>query len=420
MKILSGFVNNCYGRKKRFVDENFFPKREIDLHLDSYLLGGHECVFYTNEEYTKDGVDVRKFTKCSPHGYLAKHQMIVQFFKDYPQEESVLYVDYDTFLNVNFDLEEVKCDYGFSITFYSKPRVNFQSGVFWVSREFVSEHYNNILSLMEQALRDNEEMKFTDEPYLKEYMNLKLPFLLLPARYNFSPHRWKVHPELIPNIIHFHVEENKRRMHSKNFLAKELLTLVEEYEKTIHGQTTIKIKHCTRHGKGTTGLLELCEHIKKIIPIKKMVEVGCYQGSSSCVFSGEFTEATIYCIDQWKNGYDDNDKSSWVYDMGLVENAFENNIRGRDNIIKQKMSSEEGARVYEDGDLDFVYIDAEHTYEAVKNDLILWKPKIKKGCFIGGHDFNQKDFPGVAEAVKEILGEPDKIFRDTSWIKRVE
>ena len=37
-------------------------------------------------------------------------------------------------------------------------------------------------------------------------------------------------------------------------------------------------------------------------------------------------------------------------------------------------------------DLDFVYIDGDHNYEAVKQDIKLWYPKIKNGGVLGGHD----------------------------------
>lgn len=52
--------------------------------------------------------------------------------------------------------------------------------------------------------------------------------------------------------------------------------------------------------------------------------------------------------------------------------------------------------------LDFVYIDAEHTYEAAKSDLALWYPKVKAGGIFSGHDYNSGAFPGVGKAVDEF------------------
>ena len=55
----------------------------------------------------------------------------------------------------------------------------------------------------------------------------------------------------------------------------------------------------------------------------------------------------------------------------------------------------------EDESLDFVFIDAGHEYEDVKQDIRLWYPKIRQGGYMLGHDINQ---PQVKKAVNEIFG----------------
>jgi len=82
-----------------------------------------------------------------------------------------------------------------------------------------------------------------------------------------------------------------------------------------------------------------------------------------------------------------------------------------------RMSSEEAAqlfpkRFFPDGYFDFVYIDADHTYDMVKNDIQLWLPIVKKGGLIGGHDYGFPDeicrYGGVQKAVDEMF-EADRI-----------
>ena len=51
--------------------------------------------------------------------------------------------------------------------------------------------------------------------------------------------------------------------------------------------------------------------------------------------------------------------------------------------------------------VDFVYIDAEHSYEAMTNDLALWFPKVRAGGVIAGHDYSP-EFDGVRRAVNEF------------------
>ena len=67
-----------------------------------------------------------------------------------------------------------------------------------------------------------------------------------------------------------------------------------------------------------------------------------------------------------------------------------------------RLPSVKAARCFEDGELDFVFIDGEHSYEAVKADVRAWWPKIRNGGFLIGHDYNPKRFPGVCRAVDEF------------------
>ena len=72
--------------------------------------------------------------------------------------------------------------------------------------------------------------------------------------------------------------------------------------------------------------------------------------------------------------------------------------------------------MFDDDSIDFIYIDGRHDYESIKLDLELYLPKLKNGGIIGGHDYNKKNWPEVCRAVNEVIGEPHKIFKDSSWI----
>ena len=76
-------------------------------------------------------------------------------------------------------------------------------------------------------------------------------------------------------------------------------------------------------------------------------------------------------------------------------------------IIVVKKSSLDVAPTFPDGFFDFVYIDGNHNYESVKQDIALWFPKVKKGGVLGGHDFDNRNITrqDVAEAVKDFAKE---------------
>ena len=78
-----------------------------------------------------------------------------------------------------------------------------------------------------------------------------------------------------------------------------------------------------------------------------------------------------------------------------------------------KEKSSEACKRFPDNFFDFIYIDADHSYDGVRNDILSWFPKIKIGGFICGHDFDpdlempEGNIFGVNKAVTEIF--KDKI-----------
>lgn len=166
------------------------------------------------------------------------------------------------------------------------------------------------------------------------------------------------------------------------------------------------------------------DHLKQLISenVKGgiIAEIGCYQGESSALFAEK--AIVLICVDPWSMGYDPADGASDT-DMKAVENAFDQRMSRFDNIRKMKMTSLEAAQIVKDRGirLDMIYVDGCHTYEAVKADLEAWVPLIKEGGIIAGHDYwlpgMDHSFPGVVKAVDEVVGKPDKVYGDSSWVK---
>ena len=69
----------------------------------------------------------------------------------------------------------------------------------------------------------------------------------------------------------------------------------------------------------------------------------------------------------------------------------------RAQIIKS--FSVEAASTIPDGSLDFVFIDALHEYEPVKQDMAAWYPKVRKDGIFSGHDYRWEE---VGKAVNEF------------------
>ena len=149
------------------------------------------------------------------------------------------------------------------------------------------------------------------------------------------------------------------------------------------------------------------EAAKKLLGTKPVigVEVGTSAGVNASEILKEWKEIEkLYCIDSYP-----------VYsDFGTQLAQTTLLFCAIGNIIKEPKAhlllepSTVGACRFEDKSLDFVYIDANHSYSYVKEDILAWLPKVKKGGIIGGHDLDWKDTEfgnkyAVLKAVREIF-----------------
>lgn len=87
----------------------------------------------------------------------------------------------------------------------------------------------------------------------------------------------------------------------------------------------------------------------------------------------------------------------------------------KNRLTVLSMMSHEAAPHVKDNSLDFIFIDADHSYEHCIEDIRDWVPKVKQGGLISGHDYDQPDFPGVNQAVQEYFGDDFETVR-ADWI----
>lgn len=116
----------------------------------------------------------------------------------------------------------------------------------------------------------------------------------------------------------------------------------------------------------------------------------------------------LFCIDVWQ-------RTPFYNNRGWTEAMHKRNesmaiyrlslFGDRAKIIK--LESVKASEKFEDNFFDYVFLDADHSYEGVVKDINAWMPKIKKSGALIGHDYH---FPGVRQAVDELL--PGVIITD--------
>lgn len=78
-------------------------------------------------------------------------------------------------------------------------------------------------------------------------------------------------------------------------------------------------------------------------------------------------------------------------------------------------TTRDAAASIQDGELDFVFIDADHSYEAVLEDIRCWQPKVRAGGWLGGHDYHSLKWPGVVKAVNQAFDRRHHELPGTIW-----
>jgi hypothetical protein len=89
-------------------------------------------------------------------------------------------------------------------------------------------------------------------------------------------------------------------------------------------------------------------------------------------------------------------------------------------FVPMQMRTADAVLLFGDEALDFVFIDADHRYEGVRQDIGDWLPKIRSGGMISGHDYNPQTFPGVVRAVDELIGNQVRLEQDHVWWATVD
>ncbi len=157
----------------------------------------------------------------------------------------------------------------------------------------------------------------------------------------------------------------------------------------------------------TKGLIDLCSKWIKKDMIG--VEVGSFAGVSSEVISNFCFKLT--CVDPWVDGYDRGYREISREKIELAENSFDMMLRGRDNIEKVVGFSLDVCKDFDDGSLDFVYIDGAHDYNSAYADIVAWRDKVKVGGLVMGHDKNL-----IEKVLKDLGIIVVEQFCDTSWV----
>lgn len=156
------------------------------------------------------------------------------------------------------------------------------------------------------------------------------------------------------------------------------------------------------------------------------VEVGSWVGNSTYHMASAIKQSckpiTFFAVDTWEGDPNHKCQIDAVQENGgSVFQLFCDRISSvADFVIPLRMLSAQAAQFFRNESLEFVFIDANHSYQHVRNDIRAWSPKVRPGGIIAGHDIQ---IPSVRAAIEDQLpasqiGEiPGRKWTAWRWIK---
>lgn len=153
-------------------------------------------------------------------------------------------------------------------------------------------------------------------------------------------------------------------------------------------------------------------------PCPEGAEIGVLGGDCSVrLLEGLPRLRRLYCVDSWCAYADYAKTEPAIAKQPLLDSAYETFLTRvepyRPRVQVLRMFSVDAATMVTDDTLDFVFIDANHSYDYVRQDILAWMPKVKDGGIISGHDYNPRW--GVKQAVDELFGASLSTGDDETW-----
>ena len=153
-------------------------------------------------------------------------------------------------------------------------------------------------------------------------------------------------------------------------------------------------------------------------------EIGVFYGRSICSVADIILEIniTVHCFDGFGSIPRMLDGKNYYSRFGKMQEIFEQSIKKFgifEHCVIHKGKSWKLMKVIEGRVFDFIFIDGDHSYYGVRNDIAVSITKIKPGGVIAGDDYNHSPETGLRDAVHEVFGE-DKISKRASfWITNI-
>jgi len=163
--------------------------------------------------------------------------------------------------------------------------------------------------------------------------------------------------------------------------------------------------------------------IPQLSPACQLVQIGVWRGRD-LLFAAELLAALgrpdsrITGVDPYRHPPIEGDLESCTVSYreslaGLVAHGSEQELR---HVQLLRARSVPARRLFDDQTLDLVYIDGDHSLDAVACDIHMWSSAVRQGGVLGGHDYDPA-FPGVMESVDRAWPGRVRHYASVWWVE---
>lgn len=178
----------------------------------------------------------------------------------------------------------------------------------------------------------------------------------------------------------------------------------------------------TRGLMGAPELRAVYDYIVSGVDNPLVVELGAYCGAGSFVMANAVSQkgGRLVCVDCFKTEFD-----AQTFSGNNARREWHRVMDGFKNVKLYDIDTIQGAVKFDldfGNNIDFLFVDADHSYNGVLNDLKLWSRFVKPSGVIVLHDYYNDAFPGVKLAAEDYLRGWDPVASVWSmlFLKRAE
>jgi SAM-dependent methyltransferase len=137
-----------------------------------------------------------------------------------------------------------------------------------------------------------------------------------------------------------------------------------------------------------------------------ILELGCWVGRSTrALGDSKAPDVPLIAVDIWeKDGHYEKTELTGCTEnpptSGWLMRAFTNNMAGVPGLVTLQMTTKKAAPLLKSRQFGMIFIDADHSYEAVREEILTYKPLLTPGGLLCGHDASR---PGVIRALAELI-----------------